>query len=71
MTYPATLAKLFKCLERAGCYPGIYRRGKLYRAHVNISGNYWSDKNTPFKALTSAVKLWENAGKPMDGRAVG
>jgi len=68
MAFP-TLSKLFKDLENQGCYPGIYRRGNLYRAHVNIYGNYWADENTPFKALKEAIKLWENAGKPMDGAA--
>ena len=69
MKYPHTLNELFKYLTRQGCYPSIYRRGDLYRAHVNIAGNYWEDEKTPYKAMRSAIKLWENAGKPMDGRA--
>jgi len=65
----ATLSKLIKDLEKQGCYPGIYRRGNLYRAHVNISGNFWADENTPFKALKAAVKMWEQKGKPMEVRS--
>jgi hypothetical protein len=67
--WPPTLNKLITGLTAEGCFPGIYRRGKLYRAHVNISGNYWADEPTPFKAMKEAIKLWTDAGKPMDGNA--
>lgn len=67
--WPPTLSKLIKKLENCGCYPGIYRRGeKLYRAHVNITGNFWADDTTPFKAMKEAIRMWEKKGRPMDGR---
>jgi len=56
-------------LAKEGCHPSIYRRGDLWRAHVNAAGNYWADRKTPQAALEAAVKLWIKAGKPMDGMA--
>ena len=63
------LNKLMLSLRNQGCFPSIYSRGKLWRAHVNMAGNYWEDAETPFIALNLAVDLWERAGKPMDGQA--
>lgn len=56
-------------LAKEGCCPGIYRRGNLWRAHVNNAGNFWHDDTTPLKALRGAVKLWRKAGEPIDGMA--
>ena len=56
-------------LKSRGCYPSIYRRGDMWRAHVNASGNFWADSRTPLKALEEAVKLWQEKGRPMDGMA--
>lgn len=64
------LNDLLRNLARQGCYPSIYLRGKdLWRAHVNAAGNYWVDANTPYKALTEAIRLWKKSGKTMDGMA--
>lgn len=64
------LNDLLKILARQNCYPSIIRRGEhVWRAHVNWSGNYWADANTPYRALTEAVRLWKKAGKPLDGMA--
>jgi len=64
-----TLSKLLIHLAEQGCFPSIYRRGEVWRAHVNAAGNYWADANTPYKALREAVASWRGAGKPMDGMA--
>jgi len=56
-------------LANHGCYPGIYRRGNYWRAHVNCAGSCWHDDTTPLKAMRGAVKLWKKAGKPLDGMA--
>jgi len=70
------LTQTLNDLVKQGCIPGIYARpntdaGVMWRAHVNISGNYWADDTTPLKALRAAIKLWKDAGKPMDGAAGG
>ena len=65
-----SLAKILAQLAQHGCYPCISRRGEhIWRAHVNATGNYWADDNTPYKALVAAKALWKKAGKPMDGMA--
>ena len=56
-------------LARLGCRPSIYFRGDQWRAHVNMAGNCWADADTPSEALRLAVRMWEQAGRPMDGRA--
>jgi hypothetical protein len=63
------LSNLMKQLRSEGCFPSIYRRGDLWRAHVNAAGNYWHDDTTPLKAMQEAVRLWKRAGKPVDGMA--
>ncbi len=64
-----TLSKMLNDLAKQGYVPSIYRRGDLWRAHVNMAGNFWEDASTPLKALRAAIKLWEKAGKPVDGMA--
>jgi hypothetical protein len=56
-------------LANDGCYPSLYRRGDLWRAHVNAAGNFWADNTTPLNAMREAVRLWRKAGKPVDGMA--
>ena len=56
-------------LKGMGCFPNISLRGQVWRAHVNGAGNYWAEAETPYKALDEAIKLWKEAGKPMDGYA--
>jgi len=63
------LNKRMKWLKFYGCYPSIYMRGDMWRAHVNACGNFWADAKTPHEALENAVKLWESKGRPMDGMA--
>jgi|GEM_PF-3431950 len=46
-----------------GCEPSLYKRGHLYRAHVNRGGNFWEDAETPIKALRKASMLWVNSGR--------
>lgn len=64
-----TLIQQLSYLVKKGCYPGLYRRGKLWRAHVNCSGNFWADDKTPTKAFHWAIKMWKSKGCPMDGMA--
>ena len=56
-------------LMSLGCHPSISRRGGLWRAHVNMAGNYWDEAKTPEIALDMAVALWEKSGRIMDGFA--
>ena len=64
------LNKMLKGLEKQGCWPCLSRRGDhTWRAHVNATGNYWDEASTPLAALTKAVRLWEKAGRPVDGLA--
>jgi hypothetical protein len=56
-------------LQEAGCWPVVAWHGKRWRVHVNGAGNYWADGRTPEEALSAAVRLWEDAGRPMDGYA--
>jgi len=64
-----TLSNMLIGLTDDGCYPSIYYRGELWRAHVNAAGGYWHDDTTPLRALRGAVKAWKKAGKPVDGMA--
>ena len=64
------LNEKIKWLKSHGCYPSIYRRGDVWRTHVNAAGNFWADARTPLKALEDAVKLWQDKGCPMDGMAM-
>jgi hypothetical protein len=65
-----TITKRLNWLKQRGCYPSIYRRGDLWRAHVNMYGNFWVDEISPFLALEKAVRLWKKRGCPLDGAAV-
>jgi len=56
-------------LAGLGCVPSVYRRGSLWRAHVNMAGNFWEDADTPAGALLAAEKAWRKAGCPADGAA--
>lgn len=61
------LNRRLKWLKARGCHPCISRRGSLWRAHVNGSGNYWAEGPTPHQAMEEAVQLWDSKGRPMDG----
>lgn len=63
------VAQRLKWLADRGCFPSIYYRGDGWRAHINASGNMWSDGDTLEDALEGAVALWKKRGKPKDGRA--
>lgn len=64
-----TYDKIVKKLKKYGCKPGVYKRGDLYRFHINLCGNWWDDQSTPLKAARSAYSIWFNDGRPMDGMA--
>ena len=64
-----TLNKRLQWLVKRGCVPSIYRRGSLWRAHVNMAGNFWEDHEDPCQALGKAVVRWKRKGCPMDGKA--
>jgi hypothetical protein len=64
------VASMLAKLEKAGCYPNLCRRGPhLWRAHINWSGNQWSDAASAREAFDVAFTAWEKAGRPMDGAA--
>jgi len=63
------LNELLQELAKIGCEPSIYKRGNLWRAHINMAGNYWEDAETPILALQNAIVLWKSAGQPIDGMA--
>jgi len=60
---------MLQWLDRRGCHPSIYHRGELWRAHINKAGNWWAEGETREKALSEAIRLWYEAGRPMDGEA--
>ena len=66
MSWP-TLTKLFRQLEKAGCHPGVCRKGAVWHAHVDTKQKHWAESNTPFKALKIAVRMWKHQGSPIDG----
>lgn len=57
-------------LVKVGCVPSIYRRGNVWRAHVNAAGNHWEENEDVRLALVLAVQTWLRAGAPADGQAV-
>lgn len=61
------LDALLRALKAKGCHPSIYRRGRLWRAHVNAAGNFWEDRQTPTEALLAASEAWHLAGSPKEG----
>ena len=63
------LGAMLKDLESQGCFPSIYKRGRMWRAHVNRAGNFWDESPDPVFALAAATRAWKRAGKPMDGAA--
>ena len=63
------LAQRLNYLQKQGCFPSLYLRGGIWRAHINASGNFWADALTPTEAMEKAVKFWQKKGKPMDGLA--
>ncbi len=54
-------------LASKGCTPSLYRRGKVWRAHINAAGNFWADDKNSAVALQKVVALWEEKGCPLDG----
>jgi len=66
-----SLNEYLKILVAKGCFPCVsYRGPKVWRAHINRTGNFWEDDTTPLKAMIAAIKLWEKAGCPLDGAAI-
>ncbi len=64
-----SLSDKMEWLARLGCYPSIYLRGDVWRAHINMSGNQWDEGPTAFAALDKAIRQWNASGRPMDGYA--
>ena len=63
------LEKRLNRLVAQGCVPSIYRRGLVWRAHVNAAGNFWADHECALQALNEAERLWRRKGCPLDGMA--
>ena len=61
---------LLEELARLGCSPGIYYRGRgIWRAHINISGNFWGEGDTPQAAFVDAIRCWRKGDYILDGDA--
>lgn len=61
---------LLPTLVEIGCCPGVYYRGRgIWRAHINVSGNFWGESETPFGAFTDAIHCWRKGGYILDGAA--
>lgn len=56
-------------LKGQGCHPSIYRRGDLWRVHINMAGNWWEEHESLSKAVNMAIDTWVKGGKMMDGLA--
>jgi hypothetical protein len=56
-------------LKEQGCHPSIYRRGDLWRVHINMAGNWWEEHESLSKAVNMAIDAWVKGGKVMDGHA--
>lgn len=67
--HPLLLEDVLEQLTKLGCVPGIYRRGKVWRVHINTAGNYWAENESPVAAFCEAFKEWHEAGRPKDGHA--
>lgn len=70
-----SLDELLDFLSLCGCFPSLSKRCKdrrrayAWRFHVNWSGNYWADGQTPAVAARRAIAAWDRDGRPMDGAA--
>lgn len=64
-----TLHEMLNDLANKGCYPGIVRRAEdVWRAYINIGGNYWHDDMSPHKAMKGAMENWKKNGSVIDGK---
>lgn len=52
----ALVGDLLVDLAAMGYTPGIYRRGRLWRVHIDVGGNFWHDGRTPLSAFRGAIK---------------
>lgn len=43
-------------LSDAGFSPGIYKKGKLWRMHIDCATNCWHDGKTPVSAFRGVLK---------------
>lgn len=43
-------------LSHAGFSPGIYKRGKYWRMHIDCGSNCWHDGRTLMSAFRGAIK---------------
>lgn len=69
VAHPLLLEDVLEQLIKLGCVPGMYRRGKVWRVHINTAGNYWAENENPVAAFCEAFKMWHDAGRPKDGHA--
>lgn len=54
-------------LKEQGCHPSLYRRGNLWRVHINMAGNWWAEDKSLSNAVSMAIDAWIKGGKIMDG----
>ena len=50
------LASLLAKLKRVGYRPGLYLRGRYWRAHLNCADSFWHDGKTPITAFKGAIE---------------
>lgn len=51
-----TFEELLQGLRELGWRPGLYSRGKLWRAHTQVGSNCWHDGRTPVTAMKGAIR---------------
>ena len=63
---PKTLEMMLFDLVESGHRPSIYFRGDVFRAHVDVGGNFWGEDELPNYAMNKAIELYvENNGPLM------
>lgn len=49
-------------LKNEGHNPSFYKRGNVYRSHIDKCGNFWEDSDSPITAIEKAVENWKKYG---------
>ena len=55
-TPAASIGYILLALSDAGFLPGIYKRGKYWRMHIDCATNCWHDGKTPMSAFRGVLK---------------
>ncbi len=66
MKRPAkTLEMMLFDLVESGHRPGLYFRGDVFRAHVDVAGNFWGEDELPSCAMEKAIELFVEKNSPL------